>query len=496
MSDESTISNEPLAIDKNLLYFVIFKVFSLLQYYRINDPYRLLGTLVIFLLIALPQFIDLPSLTYPELRSLIVGEKVHEGASLYTELVDASGPLAGWFNAFLDLLFGRSLMVRHLLAFVLIFVQAAYLSVVFSNQKAFAEHTYVPSLLYVVSCSCSFDMMSLTPELLGAGALLPALSNLFKEIEFRERKAESVFYVGLYISIASLFSFSYAAFLVGSIITLIAFTRSTFRKYLLLIVGFALPHLLLIAVYVLKDGLSELWQFYYQPNFTLYAQRYVAPGALWTLFTLPLLYLVVSVFMMNREARLSKYQTQLVQTMFFWTLFGLVQIFISKDLRPQNFITVVPPLCFFITHFLLIIPKRKFAEIALWVFIGGSVVVGYLARYGALTSVNYTSLFVQNDRSELDGKRVLALDEKWEIYARNRLASPFLDWHLSRTVFTQPEYYQNVIFVSDGLMHDPPEVIRDNSNLLLPFLDRLPELRRMYQRQGIYYVRTNSTSAK
>jgi len=241
----------------------------LLQYFRINDPYRLLGLLAIFLLILLPLFIDSPALTYPELKNFIIGEKVYEGNSLYTEVIDSVGPLSGWIDGLLHFCFGRSLLARHILAFFIIFFQASYLGVIFSNQKAFAEGTYIPSLIYAIACCFSFDNLSLTPELLGAGALLPALNNLFKEIEFREQRSESIFNLGLFISIASLFTFSYSVFLLGAIITLAFFTRSTLRKYILLVVGFLLPHLLLFAMYYLKDGVSDLWQFFYLPNLTL-----------------------------------------------------------------------------------------------------------------------------------------------------------------------------------------------------------------------------------
>lgn len=452
----------------------------------------MLGLLAIFIVITLPLFIDSPPLTYPELRSLLVGEKVRDGASLYTQLVDSSGPLAGWFNALLDLVFGRSILARHILTFILVFLQASYIGVIFSNQKAFAEQTYIPALIYVVAFSFSFDTLSLTPELMGAGALLPALSSLFKEIEFREQRKESIFSLGLYISIASLFSFSYSVFLIGSFITLAVFTRSTVRKYLLLIVGFLLPHLLLLAIYYLKDGFNALWQFYYLPNFAIHFARYISSGALWTLLTSPLIFLVASIVLMNREARLSKYQTQLVQAMLFWTAFALVQVFISRDFRPQNFVSVIPGLTFFMTHFLLIMPKRKFAEIAIWVFIGGTVLTSNLARYGALSSVNYRELIVQPDNSTYKGKHLLVLDEGWEIYVNNTLGSPFLDWQLSRSVFMQPEFYENVLLVSNGLKNDPPEIIRDRQNLLQAYFERIPALRTQYKREGDHYILVNA----
>lgn len=468
---------------------MLFKAYSLLRYFRINDPYRLLGLLIIFLLICLPLFIDSPSITYPELKSLIIGEKVHEGRALYTEVVDSTAPLAGWFDGILDICFGRSILARHIVAFIVIFLQASYVGIVFANQKAFAEGTYIPSLVYVVSVMFSFDTLSLTPELLGAGALLPALNSLFKEIEFREQKNEVIFNLGLYISLASLFAFSYSVFLIGAILSLSIFTRSTPRKYILLAMGFLLPHLLLNSIYFLKDGVTELWQYYYLPNLGYQSVHYITNGSLWILLVLPLVFMVVAVFMMNREARLSKYQTQLVQAMFLWTIFSFFQVLYSKDFRPQNFVTMIPGYCFFVTHFLLIIPRKRLAEICLRLLLIGTVSMCYLARYDVLDKVNYNLLLVPQGKSTHSGERLLVLDDSWDIYKDNELASPFFNWNLAKVVFTRPDYYENVIKVYEGLKTDPPDVIRDRNDLMKPFFARVPELKNSYRRDGMYYIK-------
>ena len=96
-------------------------LFILLRYFRINDPYRLLGLLVILILVYLPLFIDMPGMTYPELKNLVIGEKVHEGRTLYSELIDSTGPLAAWFNGLLDLIFGSSVLARRIFAFIVLF---------------------------------------------------------------------------------------------------------------------------------------------------------------------------------------------------------------------------------------------------------------------------------------------------------------------------------------------------------------------------------------
>ena len=155
---------------------------------------------------------------------------------------------------------------RHILAFLLIFLQASYLGIVFSSKKAFAENTYIPSLVFAILFTFSFDTIALTPELVGSGFLLLALNSLFKQLEFREQGNESIFNLGLYIGIASLFALSFAIFIVGCSLILIFFTRSSARQYFLMIFGFLLPHILLLSGYYLMDGLNEIWQYFYLPN--------------------------------------------------------------------------------------------------------------------------------------------------------------------------------------------------------------------------------------
>ncbi len=466
----------------------------MLRYFRINDPYRLIGLLAILLLIYLPLFIDSPDITFPELKNLLIGEKIHEGHVLYLELVDSTGPLAAWFNGLADILFGRSILARHILAFIIVFLQAAYLGIVFANKKAFAENSYIPSLIFAVLFAFSFDTLSLSPELLGSWLLLPALNNLFKEIEFREQRNESIFNLGLYIGLASLFSFSYAVFLIGTIVTLIIFTRSSTRKYFLLVSGFLLPHILMVSAYYLMDGLNPLVEYYYIPNLVFQSERYISNSSLWVLSSLPLFFLLVSFVTMNRDARLSKYQTQLVQTMFFWLIFSILQVLYSKDLRPQNFISVIPGITFFITHFLLLIRRKRFAEIYVWILLSGTVTISYLARYNRIAKIDYSNLVVDNPVFPATGKRILVLDSDLSVYKNNALASPFLNWSLAKDVFIQPEYYENIIRVYDGLISDPPDIIRDEKDLLKPFLQRIPALREIYVRDGIYYTKTKPSS--
>ncbi len=421
---------------------------------------------------------------------MVVGEKLNEGYKMYSELVDNAGPLTAWSYEFLDSLFGRSLLGRRILAFFLIFIQAAYIGVMMINRKVFNENTYISSFVFSLLFCFSYDAFTLTGELLGSFFLLLALNNMFGEVEFRTQRDETVFNLGVYISIASLFSFAYWIFLFFAIVSLIAFARLTLRRFLLLVFGFVLPHLLVLSITFLTDVLPDIWEYYYLANLSLDRRVIFGTSELLALAAVPVAYLAISLFMLQREARFSKYQSLLLQVMFVWIGFCMIYLLFCRNLRPQNLIIFIPGLTVLITHFLLSIRRRRLAEINGWLLLIGIATTSYLARYDNYPWVDYTKLqVVSNSGSGLKGKRLLVLDDDLSPFLSNRLATPYLNWRLTEEIFSRPDYYEHVTSVYHAFKIDPPDVVIDKRRYLQPFLDRIPEISRNYQRRGDMYVR-------
>jgi hypothetical protein len=438
-------------------------------------------------LLCLPLFIDTPPLTYPELKGFVIGEKAGEGNSLYSELLDSTPPLASWLYGFFDWIFGRSLTIRHILSFLILFTQSAFLGIMFIDKKVFSENTYIPSLLFSVLAFISFDSLSLTSDLFAFGLMLLALNNLFKEIEFRIQRDETIFNLGLFISLASLLCFSYSIYLPGAIIILALFTRSTPRKYLLLVFGFLLPHLFLTGIYYLNGNLAEIWYYFYAPNFSFSSQPLMGSSSLLILCSIPLFYLFLSLFILNRDARLTKYQSQIFQAVFVWFIVALVQIILAEDRRPQSLIPLIPPTSFFLTHFLLLIRRRKMAELNLVILLIAIVTVAYLARYEKIDRIKYDHMIVKEAASPIKQKRILVLDDQPSLFVHNKLATPFYDWNMCQPIFEQPDYYENMLTVYRALENDLPEIIVDPKDLMKNFFSRLPVLEAKYEKSAEGY---------
>ncbi len=449
----------------------------------------MVGLFVLLLLMYLPLMIVDDHLTVPELRDLLLGEKQNEGYKMYREVVDNSAPLAAWTHELLDSVFGRSILARHILAFIIIFLQSAYVGVLFISKRVLSENTYIPSLMFALLFFFSYDTLSLSNELLGSGFLLLALNNIFAEIEFRNERDESIFNVGICISLASLFAFSFVVYLFCAIVILLVFTRSTVRKHLLLIFGFLLPHLLTLSIAYLSDSTRELWNYFYLPNLSFERVRFVDAETLLTLAAIPLLYFSISLFMLNREARFSKYQSQILQAVLLWVVFSVLFVLYAKDLRPQTLIVFIPGISLLLTHFFLLIRRKKFVNLNFWVLLIGIITVAYLARFEKIPSVDYSKLLVRDDPDQVRDKRILILSDDVDLYHANYLATPFLNWRLSEEIFRNPDYYDNVTRVYRSFKNDPPDIIYDRENLLKDFFFRMPEIGDGYIREGERYTR-------
>lgn len=462
----------------------------LLRFFRINDPYRLLGILVVLILISLPLFIDPAQLTQDELKMMVLGETINQGHSLYTALLTNTPPLAAWISGWVESLFDRSQLARQVISLIIIFFQLSFFTIILINSRAHQENTYLPGLIFGVLTFFSFDMLSLPHELFASAALLFALNNLFKEVEFRIQRDEIVLNMGLYVGVASMLVFSYALYLPGVIIILAIFTRLTIRKALLVAFGFMLPHAVVMLIYYMKGNYSSLIENFYLANLNWQHDTSMSTSSMLLLCATPVLFLLLSFFMLSREARLTKYQSQLSQIMFLWILLAVAEVAISPAFKPHQLITCIPPFSYFISHYILLIRRKRLAEMTIWIFIASVISILYLARYERLKSISYRNLLPeQSSYSQIKEKRVMILGVDWGLFEKNKMATGFYDWNLTKPIFTELNYFDNIVLIDKALDNDAPDVIVDEENLMMEVFNRIPKLQSRYKREGNLYIR-------
>jgi hypothetical protein len=104
-----------------------------------------------------------------------------------------------------------------------------------------------------------------------------------------------------------------------------------------------------------------------------------------------------------------------------------------------------------------------------------------------IKGVNYVALFPEEKPALAYGKKVMVLGDNKSIYQNNSLAGYFLNWDLSRVVFEEPDYYDHLTTIDKSFESDPPDVIVDEKNLMMPVFERIPKLKLKYRMEGNLY---------
>ncbi len=179
--------------------------------------------------------------TVQELNFMLVGEKIADGAAMYSQVWETTAPLSAMVYGALDLIFGRSQVAYIIGAWLLICIQVFFFNRLVLSNKVYNENTYIPGLIYGILASLNPDFFSLTPVLMATTFLLPALNNIFSHIEVRAKRDEQILYIGLYVGLAYLFYLPMVIIGLGVLVVFVLFTGTVTRRYLMLIYGLLLP---------------------------------------------------------------------------------------------------------------------------------------------------------------------------------------------------------------------------------------------------------------
>ncbi len=165
-----------------------------------------------------------------------------------------------------------------------------------------------------------------------------------------------------------------------------------------------------------------------------------------------LLFFFFALIMLNREARFTKYQSQLLQVMLLWMIVSFIEIIITRELTPHSFITFAPPFAYFISHYILLIKRTWIAESMMWIFLLSTILISTASRSNKFKGVDFTTLYAKASKYEsfIKGKTVLVLGDDLGIYRTNQAGSYFLNWNLSKEIFLEPDYFENIILVQDS----------------------------------------------
>lgn len=426
---------------------------------------------------------------------MLIGEKLAQGSKLYTDVWVNIAPLSSWAYGLVGYIFGRSQLTYEIIALLFAFFQCFLFNRLLLRNKAYNENTYIPGLIYAVLISYFFDFYTLNPVLMGLTFVLLALDHIFSHVEVRAKRDEKILNIGVYLGIASLFYMPFAAFLLATLLIFLFFTGTILRRYVLVLFGFSLPFLLIGCYFLIVGRFNDLlYNFLFSALFDK-AWYFSLMSAL-VLFAIPLLFLIIAWVSLGQKGRMTNYQSRLSQSMFIWFLFSVLFVIISDVHSPYLYQIFVPVAAYYLGHYFLLFRRRFLAEITFSLLFLSMILLNYGTYFHFFFAEKYIDtseyLIVQKEPTELEGKNVLVLGENLEPYHKNTMATPFLSWKLSKRVFSNMEYYDNLTIILAGFKKDMPDIVIDEYDIMPDVVNNIPYLKDRYtQKSKSVYVLNN-----
>jgi len=464
---------------------------TLLSFFKVNDPFRLIGVAVYLILLTVLSlvFFRFP-ISEPRLLWMVLGERLSDGFFLYQDIIDDTGPLSAGFFTLVDLLFGRSELAYELIGRMLVLFQIIYWNTVLIRYRVFEENTYLPAIIMAALFHLSFDMAGLSPVLLGSTFLVLAIGQLFSQTVLQKETSESTLLIGIYGGIAAGFHLNFAIFLPYMIFTGIAISGFSFRQLLLSLIGFFLPILLILVFFFWNNGLEETLQVF--PFLFSYEKYRYQPVFAWAIFAaFPLILALVGYFYSAVLRGSTVNQQKQRQMIVLWMIFALWEFFLIKRQASYQLLIFIPGLTFLITQFFLNTGRGIIGKLAFILLLIGLPVSGWWFLQSQLNAGS--SYFVEKrpETSSYSGEKIMVLSGESSPYLDNSLGGPFLNFNLTKAYLASEKTLNQKAKIFQNLTRQKPEIVIDPEGLFGDLLEELPALKNLYMESqpGIFRLK-------
>lgn len=407
---------------------------------------------------------------------MILGERLGHGYFLYQDIIDDNGPLSSGLFSMIDFLFGKNILAYEILGRLLILSQILYWNAKLIKFRAFDDNTYLPAIIMAALFHFSFDLLSLSPALLGSCFLLLALGQLFSMTVLQKEANESTLLIGLYGGIAVGFHPNYILFLPYMVFTGIAISGFSFRQLMLSLAGYMLPLLLISVFYFWNDGLEEALQIW---PITFFSEKYVFQSLTsWAILGIfPLLLAIAGFFMATVLKASTVNQQKQRQLIILWLLFTVVQFFLMKKQAAYQLVIVIPGLTYFITQFFLNVKKEGVAKIGFMLLI----IAFPIGAWFYWQNTTDTSPYFVKEESKKYPPEIMIMGDDLSPYLNSSLGGPFLNFRLSKLYLDQNRNLREKARLYQMLQTQKASLVIDSEGVFKDILKHFPSLEAQYK---------------
>lgn len=410
---------------------------------------------------------------------MVLGERLSDGYFIYQDIIDDTGPLSAGFFAIVYFVFGRSEWAYELIGRLLVLVQVIYWNSVLIRYRVFEENTYLPAIIMTALFHLSFDMIGLSPALLGSTFLVLAIGQLFSQTVLQKETSESTLLIGIYGGIATGFHLNFGIFLPFMIFTGIAISGFSFRQLFLSLIGFFLPLLLILVFFFWNDGLKETLQIF--PLIFTYEKYNYQSLITWAILgAFPVLIALVGYFYsaVLRGATINQQKQR--QIMILWLIISLGGLFLNKRQATYHLLIFIPGLTYLITQFFLNIGRGLIGKLAFLILLFGLPALGWWYNQVLLTTSS--TYFVERSKEYIgqSGEKIMVLSSDSSPFLDNSLGGPFLNFNLTKAYVDSEKSLEQKAKIFQNLTIQKPQVVVDPAGIFKNLLEELPALKNLY----------------
>jgi hypothetical protein len=429
-------------------------------------------------------------LLQPELTWMLLGKRLAEGKLMYRDVLDDSGPFSAGVYWLLHIIFDKSLWVYKISAGILVFVQMIYLNNLFIKYKSFNEITYIPAFVISVLVHLSFDIITLSPALMGGTFIVFALGQLFSQTVLQKEGADSVLLLGIYGGIAACFHFPLIFFLPYMLLAGIVVSGFTLRQFLLSIIGYAIPILICGVYFYWFDALPEFLNEYIFTSRSLEVYIHVSYQEILLLYSAPFVFAVLGMLFSAIFKSFNVNQQKQIQLMFIYLIFGATSILLANRRAPYQWVVLIPGIAYFISLLFISLKNGIILQALTITFVILIPLVGFTWTFIKTNNddINSYGVYQTQQHQLTQGKKVLVLGTDIAYYRDAEQVTPYLNYHLSKLVLTELDDFESLALAYKNFTNEIPEIVVDEEGLFENFLEKVPLLKAKYTKSGIYYT--------
>jgi len=431
--------------------------------------------------------------TIPELSWMIIGERMNEGALLYVDIWDDIGPLSAWSYRIIDFVFGRSQLAIQIIGLIIFLFQIFFINYISLRHKMYNENNYLPALFYGLLGLVFFNIVTLSPHLLGLTFVLISFNHLFNHVETRNKTDGNLLNIGLYIGIASLFYLPFFLMMFVHVIGLVFFTNTIGRRYLLLIYGVIIPFIITWLIYAWHGGGINFSGIFLHSILDFESTKFLALKSILILGSTTILLFVIASLKILSGFGYTVFQVRIQKIMFLAAMVMLIIYTVYSDHDGYGLIIFFPWIAFFASHFFIKIKNSLKRELSfsIYFFTIIAIYIGVTFQlFGFKNFIEFDSLMVKNYSENVvyTGKKILILGQDISPYVISKQATPYFNWRLSQDQLTNLDYYDNLESINKNFRKDMPDFIIDQIGLAPEIFHQIPLLGAEYKsvKNGIY----------